>query len=353
MAIFQKLSQIFGTFSQGVAIDLGTANTIVQVRGRGVVINEPSVVAIDRRNKQILAIGAEAQRMVGRTPSDIVAIRPLRDGVISDFEVTERMLQYFIRTVSTRTFLSRPEVVIGIPSGSTEVERRAVHDAALNAGAGKVRLLEEPFAAAIGAGLPITEPTGSMIVDIGGGTTEIAVIALGGMVTSRSIRIAGDRIDQDIITYARAVHNLAIGDRTAEEIKKTWGSAAPLEKEDLLTLKGRDLATGLPKTVEITTVELRDAISGAVTAIAQSLRETIAETPPELISDLIEFGIALAGGGALLAGLDQRLSQETRFPTYVVEDPLLCVVQGAGGLLEAPPDIARRMAQYPISGTQT
>ena len=353
MARFQKLSQLFGAFSQGIAIDLGTANTIVQVRGRGIVINEPSVVAIDRRNKQILAIGAEAQRMVGRTPSDIVAIRPLRDGVISDFEVTERMLQYFIRAVSTRTFLSRPEVVIGIPSGSTEVERRAVHDAALNAGAGKVRLLEEPFAAAIGAGLPISEPTGSMIVDIGGGTTEIAVISLGGMVTSRSIRIAGDRIDQDIITYARAVHNLAIGDRTAEEIKKTWGSAAPLEQEGLLTMKGRDLATGLPKTVEITTVELRDAISGAVTAIAQALRETIAETPPELISDLIEFGIALAGGGALLAGLDQKLSQETHFPTYVVEDPLLCVVQGAGWLLEAPADVARRMSQYPISGTQT
>ena len=353
MARFRKLSQLFGAFSQGVAIDLGTANTIVQVRGRGIVINEPSVVAIDRRNKQILAIGAEAQRMVGRTPSDIVAIRPLRDGVISDFEVTERMLQYFIRAVSTRTFLSRPEVVIGIPSGSTEVERRAVHDAALNAGAGKVRLLEEPFAAAIGAGLPISEPTGSMIVDIGGGTTEIAVISLGGMVTSRSIRIAGDRIDQDIITYARAVHNLAIGDRTAEEIKKTWGSAAPLEQEGLLTMKGRDLATGLPKTVEITTVELRDAISGAVTAIAQALRETIAETPPELISDLIEFGIALAGGGALLAGLDQKLSQETHFPTYVVEDPLLCVVRGAGWLLEAPEDVARRMAQYPVSGTQT
>ena len=353
MSKFQKISRIFGAFSQGIAIDLGTANTIVQVRGRGIVLNEPSVVAIDRRKKQILAIGSEAQRMVGRTPSDIVAIRPLREGVISDFEVTERMLQYFIRTVSTKTFLSRPEVVIGIPSGSTEVERRAVHDATLSAGAGKVRLIEEPFAAAIGAGLPITEPSGTMIVDIGGGTTEIAVIALGGMVINRSIRIAGDRIDQDIITYARSVHNLAIGDRTAEEIKKTWGSAAPLEQEGTLTLKGRDLATGLPKTVDITTVELRDAISSAVTAIAQSIRETIAETPPELVSDLIDHGIALAGGGALLAGLDQKLSQETRFFTYVVEDPLLCVVQGAGWILEAPTDVARRMTQYPVNHTET
>ena len=334
MAILGLLSRLFGFLSQDIAIDLGTANTLVMVRGRGIVIDEPSVVAIDRVSKKILAIGEEAQRMVGRTPANIVAVRPLRDGVISDFEVTEKMLSYFIRAVHDRGFLAQPRVVIGIPSGVTEVEKRAVHDAALNAGARACYLLEEPMAAAIGSGLPVMEAAGCMIVDIGGGTTEVAVVSLGGMVVSTSIRVAGDEMDQDIVSYARQVHNLLIGERSAEEIKKAAGSAAPLETEETLTLRGRDLATGLPKSVDVSTVELRDALAGSINAIVEAVRSSIEITPPELVSDLMAHGIALAGGGALLRGLDRRLSQETRFPVYVAEDPLLCVVRGAGEVLE-------------------
>ena len=319
--------------SHDIAIDLGTANTLVMVRGRGIVIDEPSVVAIDRHTKKILAIGAEAKRMVGRTPASIVAVRPLRDGVISDFEVTEKMLSYFIRAVHDRP-LAQPRVVVGIPSGVTEVEKRAVHDAALNAGARACFLIEEPMAAAIGAGLPVIEAAGCMIVDIGGGTTEVAVISLGGMVVSTSIRVAGDEMDQDIMSYSRQVHNLLIGERTAEEIKKIAGSAAPLEPEEMVELRGRDLATGLPKSVEVSTVEIRDALAGSIGAIVEAVRSTIEITPPELIADLMAHGIALAGGGAMLRGLDRRLSQETRFPVYVAEDPLLCVVRGAGEVLE-------------------
>lgn len=336
--VFNPLSALFGLFSHDIGIDLGTANTLVMVKGRGIVINEPSVVAIDRHTKKILAIGSEAKRMVGRTPANIVAVRPLKDGVISDFEVTEKMLQHFIRAVHDRFGFGfpRPRVVIGIPSGVTEVEKRAVHDAALNAGARAAYLIEEPMAAAIGAGLPITEPSGTMIVDIGGGTTEVAVIALGGIVVSTSIRTAGDEMDQDIIAYARQVHNLLIGERTAEEIKISAGSAYPMEGETTVTLRGRDLATGLPKSVEVSAVELREALSGSINAIVDAVRSTIEITPPELISDLMAHGIALAGGGALLRGLDRRLAQETKFPVYVADDPLTCVVRGTGEALEEP-----------------
>ncbi len=334
MARLGPLSRFFGFLSHDIAIDLGTANTLVMVRGRGIVIIEPSIVAIDRTSKRILAIGEDAQRMVGRTPANIVAVRPLRDGVISDFEVTERMLSYFIRAVQDRTFLAQPRVVVGIPSGVTEVEKRAVHDAALSAGARSCFLIEEPLAAAIGSGLPVMEASGCMVVDIGGGTTEVAVISLGGMVVSRSIRIAGDEMDRSIVTYARQVHNLLIGERTAEEVKKTAGSASPLDVEESVTLRGRDQATGLPKAVEVSTIELRDALAGSVSQIVEAVRSSIEVTPPELVSDLMAHGIALAGGGALLRGLDRRISQETRFPVYVSEEALLCVVRGAGAIFD-------------------
>ncbi len=334
---FNPLSALLGLFSHDVAIDLGTANTLVMVKGRGIVIDEPSVVAIDRVNKKILAIGAEAKRMVGRTPADIVAVRPLRDGVISDFAVTEKMLHYFIRSVHNGFGFglpASPRVAVGIPSGVTEVEKRAVHDAALNAGARAAYLVEEPMAAAIGAGLPVMEPGGSMIVDIGGGTTEVAVISMGGIVVSTSIRTAGDEMDQEIVSYARQVHNMLIGERTAEEVKIEAGSAYPLEREITVELKGRDLATGLPKAVEVSSVEIRDALSGSVNAIIDSVRQTMEVTPPELVADIMNRGIVMAGGGALLRGLDRRLAQETRFPVYVAEDPLTCVVHGAGEVLE-------------------
>ena len=334
MARLGPFSRLFGFLSHDIAIDLGTANTLVMVRGRGIVIIEPSIVAIDRTSKRILAIGEEAQRMVGRTPANIVAVRPLRDGVISDFEVTERMLSYFIRAVQDRSFLAQPRVVVGIPSGVTEVEKRAVHDAALSAGARSCFLIEEPLAAAIGSGLPVMEASGCMVVDIGGGTTEVAVISLGGMVVSRSIRVAGDEMDRSIVTYARQVHNLLIGERTAEEVKKVAGSASPLDVEESVTLRGRDQATGLPKAVEVSTIELRDALAGSVSQIVEAVRSSIEVTPPELVSDLMAHGIALAGGGALLRGLDRRISQETRFPVYVSEDPMLCVVRGAGAIFD-------------------
>jgi rod shape-determining protein MreB and related proteins len=345
--VFNPLSALLGLFSHDVGIDLGTANTLVLVKGRGIVIDEPSVVAIDRYTKKILAIGAEAKRMVGRTPANIVAVRPLKDGVISDFEVTEKMLEYFIRAVHDRFGFGfpRPRVVVGIPSGVTEVEKRAVHDAALNAGARACFLVEEPLAAAIGAGLPIMEPSGCMIVDIGGGTTEVAVCALGGIVTSTSVRTAGDEMDQDIISYARQVHNLLIGERTAEEIKIQAGSAFSMETEASVLLRGRDLATGLPKSVEVSGVEIRDALAGSINAIVDAVRSTIEITPPELIADLMAHGIALAGGGALLRGLDRRLAQDTRFPVYVSEEPLTCVVRGAGEVLEEAEILAKVQAR--------
>ncbi len=330
------ITGLLGMFSHDIGIDLGTANTLVMVKGRGLVINEPSVVAIDRQSKKVLAIGEGAKRMVGRTPANIIAVRPLKDGVISDFEITEKMLHYFIRAVHERFGLGlpRPRVVVGIPSGVTEVEKRAVHDATLNAGARSAYLIEEPMAAAIGAGLPVMDAGGCLIVDIGGGTTEVAVISLGGVVVSTSIRVAGDDMDQDIIAYARQVHNMLIGERTAEEMKIAVGSAFPLDEEVSGTLRGRDLATGLPKAVEVSSVEIRDALAGSVNAIVESVRSTIESTPPELVSDLMTRGIALAGGGALLQGLDRRLAQDTRFPVYVAEDPITCVVRGTGEVLE-------------------
>ena len=334
--VFNPLTWMLGRLSQDIGIDLGTANTLVTVRGRGIVIDEPSVVAINRNTKTVLAIGAEAKRMVGRTPANIVAVRPLKDGVISDFDVTEKMLQYFIRAVHDRFGwgLPRPRVVVGMPSGATEVEKRAIYDATISAGAREAYLIEEPLAAAIGAGLPIMEASGSMVVDIGGGTTEVAVCALGGIVVSSSIRVAGDEVDLDIVNYARQVHNMLIGERSSEEIKIDAGSAFPLQREHPVVLRGRDLSTGLPKRVEISSVELRDAISGSVSAISDAVRQTIEITPPELVADLMNQGIAIAGGGALVAGIDRRISQDTKFPVYVAEDPLTCVVRGCAEVLE-------------------
>ena len=334
--MFNPINALLGLFSYDIGVDLGTANTLVMVKNRGIAIDEPSVVAIDRETRKVHAIGAEAKRMVGRTPARIVAVRPLRDGVISDFDTTERMLSYFIHKVHQQNgwMIPRPRVVVGIPSGVTEVERRAVHDASLNAGARECYLIDEPMAAAIGAGLPVMEPSGSMIVDIGGGTTEVAVISLGGIVASTSIRIAGDEMDQDIIRAIRTNHNLLIGERTAEQIKIEAGSAYPMREEHEVEVRGRDLVTGLPRGVTLTTIEIRDALSGSTGAIVEAVRRTVEQTPPELVADLIERGIALVGGGALLEGMDRRLAQETKFKVYVADDPLTCVVRGTGEVLE-------------------
>ncbi len=336
MGLFSPLRALLGLFARDIGIDLGTATTLVYVRGKGIVINEPSVVAISpKKNKVPLAVGAEAKRMVGRTPANIVAIRPLKDGVISDFDITREMLRYFIHKVHEQFGrIPYPRVVIGIPSGVTEVEKMAVHDAAREAGAREAHLIEEPMAAAIGAGLPVTEATASMIIDIGGGTTEVAVISLGGIVVSRSVRIAGDEMDNEVIQYARSNYNLLIGERTAEMVKIAAGSAFPLPEERMVTLRGRDLVTGLPRSLDISSVELREAISTSVSAIVEAVRSTLEETPPELVADLMHHGIALAGGGALLAGLDQRLTQETKMRVYVADDPITCVVRGAGISLE-------------------
>ncbi len=334
--MFSPLDFILGLFSQDIGIDLGTANTLVNVHNKGIVINEPSVVAIDKKTKKVLAIGLDAKEMVGRTPATIVAIRPLRDGVISDFDVTEQMLHYFIKKVHDKTFLPvpRPRVVVGIPSGVTEVEKRAVHDATISAGARDAYLIEEPMAAAMGAGLPITESVGSMIVDIGGGTTEVAVIALDKIVVSRSLRVAGDEMDEDIIQYCRQKYNLLIGERMAERVKMTIGSAYPLPQEKTITVKGRNLITGLPEGIEVSSVEVREALANSVNIIVETLRDALDDTPPELVADLMEQGIALAGGGALLQGLDERLSEETKMRVYVAEDALTCVARGAGLVLE-------------------
>lgn len=328
------LNSLFGLLSRDIGIDLGTANTLVLVRGKGIVINEPSVVAINRKTRRVLAIGAEAKRMVGRTPANIVAIRPLKDGVISDFDVTERMLRYFIERVHEQvTIIPRPRIVIGIPSGVTEVERRAVYEAAMSAGAREAWLIEEPMAAAIGAGLPITEPSGCMVVDIGGGTTEVAVISLGGMVASRSIRIAGDEMDQDIVTHMRQRHNLAIGERMAEEVKIAVGSALPSHSDVGVVVRGRNLKSGLPEEVMASSDEITVAISGSVNSIVEAVTDTIDDTPPELVADLMARGITLAGGGGLLPRLDELLRQRTRIKIQVAEDPLGCVVRGTGKVL--------------------
>ncbi len=319
-----------------MGVDLGTANSLVYVRGRGIVINEPSVVAINQKTGEILAIGEEAQKMVGRTPAHINAVRPLVQGVISDYEVTSEMLRYFIEKVHAKKFwfLPRPRVVIGIPSGVTEVEKKAVEDATRDAGAREVYLIEEPMAAAIGARLPVQDAGGSMIVDIGGGTTEVAVISLGGIVVSRSLRIAGDKLDEDIIRYAREELKLVLGERTAEGIKIKIGSAF---EEDLgleAPMRGRDLITGLPKEIKVQDEDIREAMKRSVANIVNAIKDTVEETPPELVSDIMERGIVLAGGGSLLRGLDKLVSQETKMPVVVTDDPLTAVVRGTGIILE-------------------
>ncbi|MBI3602177.1 MAG: rod shape-determining protein [Candidatus Omnitrophica bacterium] len=344
--IFRKVSDyVLGLFSKDMGIDLGTATTLVYVKGEGVVLCEPSVVAIEKDTNHVLAVGEEAKRMLGRTPGSIVAIRPMKDGVISDFEVTEAMLKYFIRKVQPRRFFS-PTIVIAIPSGITEVEKRAVIDSAEHAGARHVILIEEPKAAAIGVGLPVYEPAGNMIIDIGGGTTEFAVISLGGMVYAKSIRIAGDEMDMAIIEYLRKTYNLMIGERTAEEVKIRLGSAYPLEEELNMDVRGRDLIAGLPKTINVTSVEIREALADPVQAIVDASKSTLEHTPPELAADLIDRGIVMAGGGSLLRGLDKRIAEETGLPVHVADDPLTAVVNGTGETLNMSPALRRRFTQH-------
>ncbi len=324
---------ILGFFSNDMGIDLGTATTLVYVKGSGIVLCEPSVVAIQRGTNNVLAVGEEAKRMLGRTPGNIIAIRPMKDGVIADFEITEEMLRYFIKKVHNRRVFVRPRMVIAIPSGITEVEKRAVKDSAEHAGAREVYLVEEPIAAAIGVGLPIQEPAGNMVIDIGGGTTEIAVISLAGIVFSRSIRIGGDELDEAIIEHLKKTYNLMIGERTAEEIKIKIGSAYPLEEEMTMEVKGRDLVAGLPKVITVTSEEIREAMAGPISAILEATRMTLERTPPELSADLIERGIILAGGSALLRGLDKLISEETDLPVHVAEDPITAVAMGTGKVL--------------------
>jgi len=333
---FNPLNWLLGLFSLDIGIDLGTSNTMVNVRGKGIVISEPSWVAIDKRTREPLSIGAEAKEMVGRTPANVIAVRPLRDGVISEFEITQAMLEYFIGKVHQQTIVPvpRPRVVIGIPAGVTKVEKRAVYDAALSAGAREVFLIEEPVAAALGAGLPINDVRGSMVVDIGGGTSEVAILSMKGVVVSRSLRVAGDELDEDIIQYLRNKYNLLIGLRMAEHAKITIGSAYHLPQEKTMTLRGRNLVTGLPEAIEISSVELREAMSNSVQTIIEVVKDALDEAPPEIIADLMDNGICLAGGGALLQGLGERLTNELHVRAWVAEDPMSCVARGAGISLE-------------------
>ena len=328
------LDRAFQFMGRDMAVDLGTANTLVYVRGRGTVLNEPSVVAINTKTGAILAVGSEAKRMIGRTPGHILAIRPLKDGVIADFDVTEKMLRYFIQKVHKRRVLAKPRVVICVPSGITGVEQRAVEEAAIAAGARAAYIIEEPMAAAIGAGLPVHEPAGNMVVDIGGGTTEVAGISLGGIVTALSIRIGGDELDEAIIAYIKKEYSLALGERTAEEIKMAIGSAFPLPDEPNAEIRGRDLVTGLPKTIIVSSEEIRRAIEEPVNAIVDAVKSTLDRTPPELAADIMDKGIVLTGGGALLKGLDERLKHETGMPVHLTENPLSCVAIGSGKCLE-------------------
>ncbi len=321
-------------FGRDMAVDLGTANTKVHVKGQGIALMEPSVVAIDKYTSKVLAVGSEAKRMLGRTPGNIVAIRPLKDGVIADFDVTESMLRYFIQKVHKRRFAVRPRVVVCVPSGVTEVEKRAVFEATLQAGARAAFLIEEPMAAAIGAELPVQEPTGSMVVDIGGGTTEVAVVSLGGIVTSQSIRIGGDELDEAIIAHVKKEYNVMIGERTSEEIKMEIGSAYPMADEEDAEIRGRDLLTGLPRNIILSSEEIRIAIEEPVSQIVAAVKATLEKTPPELASDLMDRGIVLTGGGSQLRNLDERLRQETNMPVHLTEDPLTCVVLGSGKALD-------------------
>jgi rod shape-determining protein MreB len=325
---------IFKLFSNDMGMDLGTATVLVYVKGQGIVLCEPSVVAADKDTKEVLAIGAEAKRMLGKTPSNIVAVRPLRNGVIADFEITEKMIRYFIQKVHNTKTLLHPRIVIGVPSGITEVERRAVRESALQAGAREIYLIEEPMAAAIGAGIEIHQPKGNMIVDIGGGTTEVGVISLGGMVVSKSIDIAGDELDEAIIQYFRRRYNLFIGENTAEEIKIRIGSVYSLEEELSMEVRGRDQVTGLPKTITVTSEEIRSALMEPVSAIIGLIKDALENTPAELAADLVETGITLAGGGALLRGIDKLISKETGLSVKIADDPITCVVRGTGKYLE-------------------
>ncbi len=328
------LGFMYRLFSRDMAIDLGTANSLVHVRGKGIVLQEPSVVALQTETGEIKAVGTDAKRMIGRTPGNIVAIRPMKNGVIADFDVTQTMLREFIRKAHGRRTLVRPRVVVCVPSGVTEVEKRAVIDASLQAGAREAFLIEEPMAAAIGAGLPIHEPTGNMIVDIGGGTTEVAIISLDGIVTSRSIRVAGDDMDEAIMNHVKRNYNMLIGERTAEDIKIKIGAAIPDEPEDTIEIRGRDLVTGLPKTLNLTAKEISDALAEPVTAIIDAIRVTLERTPPELASDIMDRGIVMTGGGSLLRNFDRMVSKETGMPVHLTEEPTLCVVKGTGKILE-------------------
>ena len=323
-----------GLFSKDIGIDLGTANTLVFMKGKGIVMREPSVVAVDVRTDTVLAVGTAAKEMIGRTPGSIVAVRPLKDGVIADFDITATMLKHFIRQTVKPSIFSKPKVIVCIPSGVTDVERRAVEDTARQAGAGDVKLIEEPMAAAMGAGLPVNDATGNMVVDIGGGTSEVAMISLGDIVTACSVRVAGDKFDESIIQYVKKKYNLLIGERTAEEIKIKIGSAYPYEGEGDMQIKGRNLVDGLPKNVVISAAEVRDALADPLSVIVEAIRSTLEKTPPELSADIIDHGIMLTGGGALLRGLDFLVAQETNMPVHVAERPLDCVAEGTGKRLE-------------------
>jgi len=329
----------FDLISNDIGIDLGTANTLVWVRGAGIVLNEPSVVAVETAGGKVVAVGSAAREMLGRTPDNIRAVRPMKDGVIADFEITEKMLSDFIRRVIRHRYLMKPKVVVSVPSGITEVEKRAVRDSAENAGAREVYLIQEPMAAAIGVGLPVDQPSGIMVIDIGGGTSEIAVIALSGIVNNISIRIAGDEMNEAIVLYLKKNYNLLIGELMAEEIKIRIGSAFPLEREESMEIRGRDLIAGVPKTMTISSVQVREALSEPIDSIVEALRLSLERTPPELSSDILDRGIVLTGGGALICGLDKRLRQETNLPVNQADDPLTCVVRGTGRVLES-------MAQY-------
>ncbi len=328
-----NLRSIFGFFSSDLAIDLGTANTLVYAKGRGIVVNEPSIVALDKNNKKVLAVGREAKEMLGRTPADIVAVKPMKDGVIADFDVTEVMLKYFIKQAHKRNHLLSPRIVIGIPAEITQVEKRAVQESALRAKASEVYLVEQAMVAAIGAGLPITEACGNMIVDIGGGTTDIAVISLSGIVYSRSVRVAGNEMDEAIIQFIKRKHNLLIGERTAESIKIQLGSAAPLERPLTIEIKGRNLIEGVPKTVTVGDAEIRESLSDSIGIIINAIKVALERTPPELSADIMDRGIVLTGGGALLKRFDKRIADETGLPVFIAEDPLSSVVLGTSKML--------------------
>ena len=329
------LNSLWGLFSNDLGIDLGTANTLVFARGQGIVLREPSVVAIHNDTKQVLAVGSEAKQMLGRTPGSIVAIRPMKDGVIANFEITEAMIKYFIQRVHNRKTLVRPRVIIAVPSGITQVEKRAVRDSAESAGSREVYLIEEPMAAAIGVGLPIQEPSGNMIVDIGGGTTEVAVISMSGIVYSKSVRVAGDEMDEAVLNYIKRKYNLLIGERTAEDIKIQIGSAYPLEKRKTMEVKGRDLVAGIPKTLLISDEEIREALAEPFSTIVEAVKTALERTPPELAADIVDKGIIIAGGGSMIPGLDQLLREETGLPITTAENPLNAVVLGTGKVLES------------------